>query len=72
LLPLLLCSRIARLGIEWAKCSVAWFQAPLHSWVVMLGDDQSSSPVLEFERSSSTKCNTKLAAKSLVVGDFDY
>jgi hypothetical protein len=38
----------------------------------MLGDDQSSSPISEFERSSSIKCNTKLAAKSLVVGDFDY
>ncbi len=61
LLPLLLCTRIAGLAIEWAKCSVAWYEAPLHSWVVMLGDDQSSSSMLKFGRSSSIKCNTKLA-----------
>jgi len=69
-LPLVLCTREAGLAIEWAKCSVAWYEAPLHSWVVMLGDDQSSSSMLQFVRSSSIKCNKKLAAISLIVGDF--
>ncbi len=49
----------AGLSIEWAKCSVVWFQAPLHSGAVMLGNDQSSSSRLHFERSSRIKCNTK-------------